>query len=351
MAMFGASEITGLDIGSRYLKAVQLKKKRSGYELRLFDTLPIAPDLIVEGTVIDSIKFTESLRELIRKAGIKSREAVISLSGHSSVIIKRIALPQMSEEELSESIKFEAEQYIPFDIEDVNLDFQIIGPREEPDSMDVMLVAVKKDVINDYVSVIREAGINPVIVDVNTFALENMYGLNYETEPDSNTALINIGANSINMNIVKDGFSVFTRDSSSGSHLHTEDLQKEFHLGYEEAERLKKGEAIEKVNPEDARAVLRNASDRIIGEVSRALDFFKTSYTKTNIKEVILSGGCSLIQDFPQQLSENTGLTVQVADPFRKVHIPKKFDAAYLKDIAPIAAVAVGLALRRPGDR
>lgn len=351
MTMFGASEITGLDIGSSYIKAVQLKEKRSGYELRLFDMLPIPPDLIVEGTIIDSIRLTEALKELIKKARIKSGDAVISLSGHSSVIIKRITLPEMSEEELSESIKFEAEQYIPFSIDDVNLDFQILGPREEPGSMDVMLVAVKRDVINDYVSVIREAGINPVIVDVNTFALENMYGLNYETEPDSNIALINIGANSINMNIVRDGVSVFTRDSSSGSHIHTEDLQKEFHLDYEEAERLKRGAAIEKVSPEDARAVVRSASDRIISEVSRAIDFFKTSYTKTAIKEIILSGGCALVKDFPTQLSENTGLTVQLAEPFKNLHIPKKFDAVYIKELAPIAAVAVGLAMRRPDDR
>lgn len=351
MTMFAASEITGLDIGSRYIKAVQLKKMRSGYELQLFDTLPIPPDLIVEGTIIDAIRLTESLKEFIQKARIKSNDAVIALSGHSSVIIKRISLPEMSEEELGESIKFEAEQYIPFAIEDVNLDFQILGPREEPGNMDVMLVAVKKDVINDYVTVIREAGINPVIVDVNTFALENIYSLNYETERDINIALINIGANSINMNIVRDGLSVFARDSSAGSHIHTEALQKEFNLGYEEAERLKKGETLEKVTPEEAHIVLRSASERIISEVSKALDFFRTSYTKTSIKEIILSGGCALVKDFPSQLSENTGIAVQLADPFRNLKIPKKFDAAYLKELAPIASVAAGLALRRPSDR
>lgn len=349
--MFGAKGIIGLDIGSSYLKAVQLKETRSGYELELFDTVPISPELIVEGSIIDAIRLTEALRELVRKARIKAKDAVISISGHSSVIIKRISLPEMSEEELSESIKFEAEQYVPFDIEDVNLDFQILGPKEEPGQMDVILVAVKKDVINDYVSVVKEAGLNTVIVDVDAFALENMYGINYEIEAGRNVALVNIGASAINMNILKAGVSVFTRDSSIGSNIHTDALQKEFNITYEEAERLKRGELLEKVKTEEATSVMVNASNEIFGEVSRSLDYFKSSTLQAEVQEVILSGGCALIKDFPRLLSEKIGIPVMVSEPFKNIVIPKKLDMTFIEETAPIAAVAVGLAIRRPGDR
>lgn len=349
--MFGSKGIVGLDIGSSYIKAVQLNETRSGYELELFDMLPLPPELIVESSIIDAIRVTEFLRELIRKARIKAKNAVISISGHSSVIIKRISLPEMSEEELSESIKFEAEQYVPFDIEDVNLDFQILGPKEEPGQMDVILVAVKKDVINEYVSVVKEAGLNTVIVDVDAFALENMYGINYEIEPGRNVALVNIGASTMNMNILKGGVSVFTRDSSIGSNIHTDALQKEFNITYEEAERLKRGEPIEKVKPGDADVLIVNASNDIFSEVSRSVDYFRSSTLHAEVNEVILSGGCALIKDFPKLLSEKIGIGVRVAEPFRNILIPKRFDTSFIEEVAPIAGVAVGLATRRPGDR
>lgn len=349
--MFGAKGTIGLDIGSSYIKAVQLNETRSGYELALFNLLPISPELIVEGSIIDAIRLTESLRELVKTAKIKAKNAVISISGHSSVIIKRISLPEMSEEELSESIKFEAEQYVPFDIEDVNLDFQILGPKEEPGQMDVILVAVKKDVINDYVSVVKEAGLNTLVVDVDAFALENMYGINYEIDAEKNVALVNIGASTVNMNIMKGGISVFTRDSSIGSNIHTDALQKEFNITYEEAERLKRGEALEKVKPADAHELIINMSTDIFNEVARSVDYFRSSAVQAEVNEVILSGGCALIKNFDRLLSEKIEIPVTVAEPFKNITIPKKIDRAFVEEMGPIAAVAVGLATRRPGDR
>lgn len=355
--MFGAKGIIGLDIGSSYLKVAQLNEIRSGYELALFDMLPISPELIVEGSIIDSIRLSESLKELIQKANIKVKNVVISISGHSSVIVKRIAVPEMSEEELRESIKFEAEQYVPFDIEDVNIDFQILGPKEEVGFIDVILVAVKKDFTNEYVSVVRDAGLNPVIVDIDVFALENMYGINYEIEAGSSIALVNIGASSINMNILRDGVSAFTRDSFVGSNSHTEALQKVFNISYEDAERLKRYETIsgpgsgEDIKEEDARAVITTASGEVLNEVQRAIDYFRASSVHPKIDSVILSGGCALIKDFPKLLSEKIGLNVRVAEPFRNIQMSKKIDRAYIEEIAPLAAVAVGLAARRPGDR
>ncbi|MBE0427195.1 MAG: type IV pilus assembly protein PilM [Nitrospirae bacterium] len=344
--LFGKKSCIGLDIGSGYLKAVQLKDIKGGYELELFDILPLPPELIVDGSIIDSLRLVDSLKELTRKVNIKTKDVVISIAGHSSVIIKRVALPDMSEEELSESIKFEAEQYIPFDIEDVNIDFQILGPKEEPGQMDAILVAVKKDIINEYITVVKEAGFNCIIVDVNSFALENIYEVNYEIESGKNIALVNIGASTINMNILRGGVSVFTRDSAVGSNLHTEVLQREFNLTYELAERLKRAEPVENVSPQDAVSVMDLASEEIIGEINRSFEYFHE-----DIDEVVLGGGCALIKDFPKLFTEKIGVETKVMQPFRNIKIPKKFDSAYIEEMAPMAAVAAGLALRRPGDR
>jgi type IV pilus assembly protein PilM len=349
--IFGGKDSIGLDIGSSYIKTVKLKETKSGYELELFHVHPLPPELIVDGSIIDSLRLVDSLKEVIKAAGIKTKNAVISISGHSSVIIKRISLPEMTEEELSESIKFEAEQYVPFDIEDVNLDFQIIGPKEEPGQMDVILVAVKKDIINEYTSVVKEAGLNPIIVDIGSFALENMYGINYEIESDRNVALLNIGASTVNMIILKGGISVFTRDSSLGSNLHTEALQREFNISYENAERLKRGEVVENITSEDAQAVITSASEEILNEIIRSFDYYRSTTVHEDISSVILSGGCSMISNFTSIIAERSGIETRLAEPFRNIKISKKFDRTNLEEIAPMMAVAVGLALRKQGDR
>jgi len=350
--LFGGKETIGLDIGSSYLKVVQLKERRGAYSLELFDMLPLPPELIVEGSIIDSLRLVDSIKELIKKARIKTKNAAIGIAGHASVIIRRISLPEMSEEELSESIKFEAEQYVPFDVEDVNIDFQILGPKEEAGQMDVMLVAVKKDIVNEYVSVVKEAGLNPVVVDVNAFALSNMYEINYGISPEKNIAIINVGASTINMNILKGGTSVFTRDSAVGCHLHTEAIQKEFNLSYEQAERLKRGEPIEGISPEQVEPVVSSASETILDEIIRSIDYFKSAAFHEDIHEIVLSGGGALVKDFSRMLAERAGTEVIVAEPFKNINIPqKKFDITFIEESAPMAAVAVGLALRRVDDR
>lgn len=351
MLFFSGKGSIGLDIGSSYIKAVKLKESKGSYELDVFEIFPLPPELIVDGSIIDSLRLAESIKEMIKKAGIKTKDTAISISGHSSVIIKRISLPEMSEEELSESIKFEAEQYVPFDIEDVNLDFQIIGPKEEPGQMDVILVAVKKEVINEYISVVKESGLNPIVVDIDSFALENMYGINYEVEPDRNIALLNIGGSTINLSILKGGISVFTRDSSLGSNLHTEALQREFNLTYENAERLKRGESVENVSSEDAAAVIEQASEEILNEIIRSFDYYRSTTMHEDINEVLLSGGCALMKNFASMIQDKSGIETRVAEPFRNIKIPKRFDTSYIEEMAPMMAVAVGLALRKQGDR
>lgn len=348
---FGRKGIIGLDIGSSHIKAVQLKESKGSYQLEHLGVITLQPELIVDGSILDSLRVVEAIKELLAQSGIRSKDTTIAVSGHSSVIIKRVTLPVMTEDELSESIKFEAEQHIPFDIDDVNLDFQILGLREEENQMDVLIAAVKKEKINEYVSIVREAGLNPLIVDVDAFALENMYEVNYEVKTGENVALVNVGASMININILREGISVFTRDSSVGSNLHTEALQKEFTISYENAEKLKHGEAVEGIPQEEVAAVLISASENIIMEISRSFDYFRSTTSNENVSEICLSGGGALIKDFPQLLSERTGMDVRIIEPFKNIRIPDRFDRGYLKKIEPLVAVAVGLALRRVGDR
>ncbi|MBF0320424.1 MAG: type IV pilus assembly protein PilM [Nitrospirae bacterium] len=343
--------LLGLDIGSSSLKAVQLKELKAGFELELFDQLQIPPNLITDNTVADSQKLAESIKELIKKAKIKTKNVVISVSGHSSVIIKRITLPDMTEEVLNENIRYEAEQYVPFGIDDVNLDYQILGAAEEQGQIDVILVAVKKDVLNTYLSAVKEAGLNPVIVDVDAFTLENMYEANYQAEESKSIALLNIGASNTTINILKKGISAFTRDSSIGSKNHTEALMSEFSIPYEAAQQIKAGMTVSGITPEKAELVLTGVSEEIVMEINHSLEFFSDSPEMEPIEELMLGGGGALVKGFKEMLSERTGLPVTLLNPFKNIKIPKSFDAGYIESIAPIAAIAVGLALRRIGDR
>jgi type IV pilus assembly protein PilM len=288
----------------------------------------------------------------LKKAGAKGSDAVISISGHSSVIIKKISMPVMAAEELSISIRNEAEQYIPFDINDVNIDFEIIGPKpDEAGQMDVLLVAAKKNVIADYAEVVEMAGLDTLFLDVDAFALSNMYELNYDVSEKKNVAIVNVGASKTNINVLHEGRPVFTRDSAMGSNYHTEALEREFEISREDAERLKLGQAIAGVSPESAQSAIAIASDEIYTEVYRSFEYFKSSVADEEVGEVVLSGGAALIKGFAEMMAEKLGMPVNVADPFSKIKIPDKLDPAHIRQIAPIAAVAVGLALRRAGDK
>ena len=239
-----AKTVAGLDIGSSAVKAVELKASGKGFRVAAFGLAPLPPDSIVDGAIIDAGAVTAAIKQVFEShAQFKAKEVCASLSGNA-VIVKKINLPVMTEAELANSIHWEAEQYIPFDIEDVNLDYQILDAGTNPGgngTMEVLLVAAKKDKIGDYTSVIAQAGRAPVIVDVDAFALQNAFEANYGLDPNQVVVLLNAGASAININVLHGGQSVFTRDISMGGMAYTEALQKELDLSFEAAEQLKKG--------------------------------------------------------------------------------------------------------------
>jgi type IV pilus assembly protein PilM len=259
----------------------------------------------------------------------------------------------MTEAELGESIQWEAERYIPFDINDVNIDFHMLGSSSEnAELMDVVLVAAKKDIINDYQSVIVEAGLNPMIIDTDSFALENMLEINYDIDKDETVAVANVGASITNINILRNNTSSFTRDIFKGGNQITEEIQRQLHIDYEEAERIKVGTKGEGTSQPAVQNVLKTASEALAIEIGNSLDFFQSTSTYEKVSKLYLSGGGSKIKDFDIVLQQQIGLPVEVANPFKRVEYSgKTFDLDYLRDIGPIMAVAVGLASRRVGDK
>jgi len=351
--------IVGLDIGSNSVKAVELKKTKKGYQLIHFGILPLPSEAIVDGALMNSNAVVDAINELFQKEKIKTKEVATSLSGHS-VIIKKIRLPQMTEEELEESIQWEAEQYIPFDISDVNLDVQILNTDiHEVGQMEVVLVAAKKDMINDYISVISEAGLTPIIMDVDSFAIENMYGVNYDISSGEVSVLANIGASIINVNVIKGGISTFTRDINIGGNQYTEEIQKQLSVSYEEAEALKLGGEIggpsdttEAVIPQEVGGIIRSVSENLAAEIQRSLDFFSATASEDQISKINLMGGTAKIPGLTSIIESKTGISTEVINPFSRIEInPKDFDVKYLNEVSPLAAVGVGLATRRVGDR
>ena len=356
--MFGLSKksrpVVGLDIGSSAVKAVELKASGKSYKVTAVGIEPIPPDSIVDGAIIDGTAVADAIKRLFENKAFKSKEVAASLSGNA-VIVKKISLPVMTEAELSESIYWEAEQYIPFDIQDVNLDYQILDAGTGPDSkgtMDVLLVAAKKEKIADYTGVIAQAGKTPVVVDVDAFALQNAYEMNYGNDPQAVVVLLNAGASAININIIQGDQSVFTRDIAMGGNAYTEAVQKELNLPFDTAEALKKGEAVEGVTFEEVQPVLHAMTENVLLEIQKTFDFFKASASSDKIDRVLLSGGASRVDGFQKALEERFATVIEPFNPFGKIAFdPGKLGVSDPDGVQTAAAVAVGLALRTAGDR
>ncbi len=353
LPFFRKKDTVAIDIGSSSIKLIQMNQTKKGWELKKLGIGYLPPEAIVDGSIIDSMTVTNTLKELIKEHNVKVKSAVSSLTGHS-VIIKRVNLPVMTEEELAESIQWEAEQYIPFPISEVNIDFQILGEDTEGrGQMDVMLVAVKKDVINDYVNVIKEAGLNPVIVDVDSFALENMMEINYPITPEETIAIVNIGASITSISILAGGITIFTRSIPMGGNQFSEEIQRQLNISFKDAEDLKMGKReIEGVDTDTLLSAIESVSTNLSFEVKRSVDFFLGAGQGAYVNKIYLSGGGSRIQGLQGIMQERTAIPVEMVNPFKNVGFnPSYFDPQYLKEAGPNFAVAVGLATRSPGDR
>ena len=347
---FNSRSVVGLDVGSSAIKAVELtmKGRSGGFELSHLGVANVPAEAIVQGAFLNASAITEAIREAIDNGKIKTKNVAAAVSGHS-VIVKKVNLPAMSREELDEQIRWEAEQYIPFDVNEVNLDFQILGGGNDEGQMEVLLVAAKKDLIDDYVQVIHEAGLVPVAIDVAAFAVENAFEANYDASPGQTVALVNIGAQVVNINIVSNGVPSFTRDITTAGNQYTEEIQKALSISFSEAERIKLGGRrtdSQDVVPQEVEQAVQSVTETVIGEISRSLDFYGATSADNRIEKVYLAGGASKVSGFAKAFHERTGLAVAALNPLSRMIPSNRFEADYLDDLAPALSVGVGLALR-----
>lgn len=350
---FGRKDrLVGLDIGSRTIKAAAISETKKGPVLEKFGMIDIPPGMIEDGTIKDAENVTETIRQLFKTYGIRENNVAISIGGYS-VIVKKITVQTMPEEQLQETIHFEAEQYIPFDISDVNLDFQILGEHENnPNQMSVLLVAAKKEMINDYINIAQMAGLNPCIIDVDAFALQNIYEYNFEPQEDENIALIDIGASKTSLNILRGVSSVFMRDVSLGCGQINQKIASLIDCSIEEADQIKFGDITDKMTPGDLSDIISSVVSDWCTEIRRALDFFYSTYPEDQIKRIMLSGGGGNIKEFRQLLSVETSAEVSTINPFKLFSIDeKRFDIEFLERIAPQASISMGLATRKVDDK
>lgn len=342
----------GVDIGASSIKLCQLRRGQDGLTVECFATAPLPQETIVDGAVMNAARLVDTLTRLIKDHRVKNRRAALSVSGNS-VIIKKIPLPKMTQAELEVSIQFEAGQFIPFAMEDVYLDAQILAETSEAaGQMDVILVAAKKDVVGDYVAALTEAGLDPVICDVDAFAIENSFINSYGPQT-GDVALINVGAAKTNINVMSQGVSAFTRDLSLGGNSYTEEIQKNFKVSFDEAEKLKMASGrssglTDSYMPEVDQAI-SHINRLLVAEIGHSLDFYSASGSHAAPQMLYVSGGCANMKSLIDTLKEQLSTPTEVLNPFRNMAsgpVPR----GTLDAMAPAATVAVGLALRALGD-
>lgn len=350
--------LVGVDLGSSSVKAVELKERRGRYELVNLALTNLASDSIVDGAIQDAPSVSSIVGRMFDEHKIATANVATSVSGRS-VIVKRIIVTAGNEKELELAIQQEAVQNIETDLTNFNLNYYVLGPVQESDSldwradrylgarqMDVLLLAVEREKLQAHTDVFVQANKTPVVVDIDAFALQNAFELSYEPPPDQTVALLNIGASMTNVNVTRGGVPLFTSDIPLGGNEYTDVLQRELDLTLEEAESLKAGVEVARIQQEAELPHLKSVSERLVLEVQKAIHAFHQT-TSDPIQAVYLAGGTARIRGLSGVVQEGMNMPVEIMDPFRRVQVdPERFDADFIATLAPRMTVAVGLALR-----
>jgi type IV pilus assembly protein PilM len=344
-------KIIGLDIGSNAVKMIEIDRSKKGFELEYVGVAPLPDGAIVDKSIKKADLVGNAIRAL-HNSSSRNKYVATSLAG-KAVIIKQVTMTSMTDGQLEKQIQMEAEPYIPFDIKDVNLDFFIMGDRPEKEgSMEVVLVAAKKEYMAEYLDLIKSLNLNPVVVDVDPFALEVMYEFCYPNVQEEIVALVNVGASTININILKSGASQYTRDLPLGGDTITREIMRFFDVNFERAENIKRGADLDKVNPRNLRKIFQRSVDYFVSELQKILDFFSANVSYDPIQKIFLSGGAASTYGLASTMESELNIPVEIIDPFRSLTVNEKvFDLAYLNSVGAQMAVAVGLALRDEGDK
>ena len=339
-----------LDIGSSSIKLVEVELGASGPRLTALGMAPLPPTVVQSNVIQDEAPVVEAIQKLVAQTGAEATDVITAVPG-PAVIVKKVILPAHAGAAIETAVLAEAGHLIPDSLDNVNLDYQVIDWIEDGNKMEVLVVAVKREIINSYTEAIRAAHLEPVLVDVDYFALENMYELNYDVAEGHPIALVNIGARYSSINILKQGRSTFTGDVPVGGAEYADALGRQLGVSPTDAETLRSGRAAGGVEVAAAEPVLGSVTEFIVEEIQRALSFFWTAATDEPLGGVIVSGGPARMPGLAMQLTQRLGCAVEVADPFRKVHVERSVDRLLIDTSGPALAVAVGLATRHPGDK
>jgi type IV pilus assembly protein PilM len=341
----GSGTAVGLSIGTSSVKLVELKKSGKGWKLLHFGIVQLAEEVIVNRDIVNAIAVTDSIKSLVAQIKLKNKAVCTSLSG-TSLIIKRMMLEVPNLKELQDQIFWEAEQYLPFDISEVAIDYQVLS-RTKDFKTDILLIAVKKTILDSYMDCITNAGLKPKIVDVDFFALQNLYEANYPSNPSEAVAIVDIGASSLKFVVVHAGVPVFTKDSALGGRNLTAEIQKHLNLSFLDAETLKTGAGSEESTPQEVSDLIHVMGENFATEIKRAVDFYNASSSGAPVAYILLAGGSSKLPGLSKTVEDSVGLPTQLLNPFNSIsYDPAVFTPEYLESIGPLAAIPMGLALR-----
>ena len=346
----GEEAYFALDIGSSSIKMAEGAVEKSGYRLLNVGILPLPPTAIQNNMVADKDVVVKAIKSLVQNNGVKATRVISAVPGRVA-IIKKIQLPAQGEEELEANVEYEASQVIPESLENVNLDYQVLDYLENGNKMDVLLVAVKNEILNSYTQVIREAGLSPAIMDVDYFAMENMYEVNYGLQADGVIGLIQIGARYTSINVLRHGISTFTGDLPVGGEAFTESLVQALQVSYDQAETYKVTGLLEGKKGADLESLLKPTADYLAGEIGRTLNLYRAMADEEGIHKIYLSGGSAKVPGLRRILGERLGVAIELSEPFRGFTVSRNIDKDYLAQSALALAVAAGLSIRRPGDK
>jgi len=339
-----------LDIGSSSVKLAEVRHGPGGPRMVALGMASLPPGVVQSNVIQDEGPVVEAIRSLAAARGSQAHQVITAVPG-PAVIVKKIILPAQSGAAVEAAVLAEAGHLIPDFLDNVSLDYQIIDWIEAGNKMEVLVVAVKKEILNSYTETVRAAQLEPVLVDVDYFALENMFELNYDPPDGSPVALVNIGARYSSINILKDGRSTFTGDVPVGGAEYTDALARQLGLSLEDAEKLKLGRAVPGIDAATVEPVLGSVTEFVVEEIQRALSFFWTAATDEPLGGVVLSGGPARMPGLSGLLTQRLSCAVEVADPFRRLLLERGVDAELVRASGPALAVTVGLATRRPGDK
>ncbi len=348
--LFGAKKVLGLDIGSGSIKLAELSASGNSYTLENFGMAPTPNNSIAGGEILDTVSLSQAVRAILDEIKSKRSNVVTGIWG-TAVIIKKISLPKMEVNLVAEQIKWEAEQYIPFDINEINLDYHIFSrPNPNPEIMDVLLVAAKKDFIFKFAEVVESADRHCVILDVEAFALANCFFQNYGNAGDQVATILNIGSSFSNFVVIQSGEVLFCRDVPVGGASYTNEISRNMGVSYEEAEALKVSAANGQETPPEVQSILTATHDGVAEEIRRTFDFYTATGSEAAVQKVFICGGGSRIPGLSEGLGNSLQLPVEVLNAFAQIKYAKKFTSEYIAQINPIAAVSMGLAMRKVGD-